>query len=50
MKGVRKAYLVYGRFDIAIFLETNNYREIRSITSEINSIEGVRSSETLAEA
>ena len=50
MKPVRKAYFIYGRFDIAVFLEINNYKEIRKITSEINSIEGVRSSETLAEA
>jgi len=50
ISGVRKAYLTYGRFDIAIFLEVSDYKTIRAITEEINSIEGVRSTETLVEA
>lgn len=47
---VRKAYLTHGRFDIAIFAEVENYKELRAVTSEINGIEGIRSTETLAEA
>lgn len=47
---VRKAYLTYGRFDIAIFVEVADYKELRAVTSKINSIEGIRSTETLAEA
>ena len=47
---VRKAYLTHGRFDIAIFVEVVDYRELRVVTSKINGIEGVRSTETLAEA
>lgn len=48
--GVRKAYFTYGRFDIVAFLEMKDYPSLRRITGEINSFEGVRSTETLAEA
>jgi uncharacterized protein with GYD domain len=47
---VRKAYLTHGRFDIAIFVEVADYRELRAVTSKINGIEGIRSTETLPEA
>jgi len=50
LRGVRKAYFTYGRFDIAIFLEVQDYKELRKITGQINEISGVRSTETLAEA
>jgi len=50
VKGIRKAYFTYGRFDIAVFVEVQDYKELRKITSQINDIEGVRSTETLAEA
>lgn len=47
---VRKAYFTYGRFDITVFVEVKDYKELREVTSRINSVEGVRSTETLAEA
>ncbi|RLI42697.1 Lrp/AsnC family transcriptional regulator, partial [Candidatus Bathyarchaeota archaeon] len=47
---VRKAYFTYGRFDIVAFVEAENYKDLRAITTKINSIDGVRSTETLAEA
>lgn len=47
---VRKAYLTYGRFDIVIFVDVRNYKELRELTSKINGISGVRSTESLAEA
>ncbi len=50
MKQVRKAYFTYGRFDVVVFLEAEDYRELRRITTQINEITGVRSTETLAEA
>ena len=50
VKGVRRAYFTYGRFDIVAFVEAEDYKDLRKITSEINSIEGVRSTETLVEA
>jgi uncharacterized protein with GYD domain len=48
--GTRKAYFTYGRFDIAIFVEAEDYKKLREITTKINSIEGIRSTETLPEA
>jgi uncharacterized protein with GYD domain len=50
ISGVRKAYFTYGRFDIAVFVETQDYRELRAITAQINGVEGIRSTETLPEA
>ena len=50
LSGVRKVYPTYGRFDIAIFLEVEDYKDLRKITTSINSIEGIRSTETLPEA
>ena len=48
--GVRKAYFTYGRFDIAVFVEVADYKELRAVTTKINSAEGIRSTETLPEA
>lgn len=50
LSGVRKAYFTYGRFDIAVFGEVTDYKELRVVTTKINSIEGIRSTETLPEA
>ncbi|MFQ5712083.1 MAG: Lrp/AsnC ligand binding domain-containing protein [Candidatus Geothermarchaeales archaeon] len=50
VRGVRKAYFTYGRFDIAAFLEVDDYKVLREVTGQINSLEGVRSTESLAEA
>ena len=48
--GVRKAYSSYGRFDLAVFVEVEDYKKLREITTQINGIEGIRSTETLPEA
>jgi len=48
--GVRKAYFTYGRFDLAVFVEVEEYKKLREITTQINGIEGIRSTETLPEA
>lgn len=50
ISGVKKAYFTYGRFDIAVFIKTADYKQLREITTQINCIEGVRSTETLPEA
>jgi len=49
MKAVKKAYLIYGRWDIVAFIDAPT-EEIGRLTATINSTEGVRSSETLPEA
>ena len=50
VEGARKAYFTYGRFDIVVFLEAEDYTSLRKATTVINSISGVRSTETLVEA
>jgi uncharacterized protein with GYD domain len=50
MDSVRKAYNSYGRFDITIFVEVKDYQMMVEVTNKINSLEGVRSTETLLEA
>jgi DNA-binding Lrp family transcriptional regulator len=49
VKGVRKAFLGYGRYDIIAFGEARDYPELRKISELINEIGGVRSTETLVE-
>ena len=50
MNGVRKAFVAYGRYDLVVFASATDYSSIRELTSTINSVEGVRSTETLVEA
>ncbi len=50
LKGMRKVFIAYGRFDLVAFVEGANYPAIRQLTADLNSIRGVRSTETLVEA
>ncbi|MEM2843210.1 MAG: Lrp/AsnC ligand binding domain-containing protein [Candidatus Bathyarchaeia archaeon] len=50
IENVRKAYIAFGRWDIVAFLTVANYTQLKDITQKINSLNGVRSTETLAEA
>jgi uncharacterized protein with GYD domain len=50
IEAVRKAYFTHGRFDIVVFAEVVDYKELRAVTTKINGIEGIRSTETLPEA
>ena len=50
LKGIRKAFVAYGRYDIVVFARTPGYPELRSLTGDLNSMKGVRSTETLVEA
>ena len=49
MKSVRRAYVAYGRWDIVAFVDAP-IDQIGGISANINSIDGVRSTETLPEA
>jgi DNA-binding Lrp family transcriptional regulator len=49
-KEIEKAYMAYGRFDLVAFYNARDYKDVRAISGKINSIEGVRSTETLVEA
>ena len=50
IEAVRKAYFTHGRFDIVVFIDIADYKELREVTTKINCIEGIRSTETLPEA
>jgi uncharacterized protein with GYD domain len=50
MTEVRKAFVAYGRYDLVVFASAPDYSVVRRLTSAINSLEGVRSTETLLEA
>jgi uncharacterized protein with GYD domain len=49
MKAVTKAYIAYGRWDVVAFVNAS-MDEIGKISGTINSLDGVRTSETLPEA
>jgi uncharacterized protein with GYD domain len=49
-KGVKKAFVAFGRFDLVAFAEGADYEEIRKLTWDLNGLSGVRSTETLVEA
>jgi len=49
MGTVWKAYVAYGRWDIVAFIDAP-IEEISKISTSINSIDGVRSTETLPQA
>jgi uncharacterized protein with GYD domain len=45
--GVLNAYIVFGRFDIVVFIEAGDYYKLKDIAAEIAAVEGVKSTETL---
>jgi len=50
IKGVAKAFLVYGRYDIVAFAEAPNFDSVTGISRGINAVEGVKSTETAVES
>jgi hypothetical protein len=50
VEGVTEAFPVFGRFDVAVFVEARNFSEIGSVVERVRRIKGVRSTETLPEA
>ncbi|MEM0240277.1 MAG: Lrp/AsnC ligand binding domain-containing protein [Candidatus Nezhaarchaeales archaeon] len=47
---VRKVYPCYGRFDVVVFIDAPDIDKVKLLTLKINSMDGVRSTETLLEA
>jgi len=47
MKGIIDAYMVFGRFDIVIFLEAEDFSKLKDLAKKISSINGIKSTETL---
>jgi len=50
IEGVRKAFMVFGRFDIVAFVEARDYEAVRKLSLTVNAIEGVEQTETVVEA
>ena len=48
--GVRKAFTVFGRFDVVAFIEAPDYEAVRELSLAVNAIEGVEETETVVEA
>ncbi len=47
IKGVTDAYMVFGRFDVVIFLEAEDFLRLKDIAKKISSLQGIKSTETL---
>ncbi|MCS7139513.1 MAG: Lrp/AsnC ligand binding domain-containing protein [Candidatus Nezhaarchaeota archaeon] len=50
MEQVRKVYPCYGRFDLVVFIDVPDVNAVKLLSLKINSLDGVRSTETLLEA
>ncbi|MBO3755085.1 MAG: Lrp/AsnC ligand binding domain-containing protein [Candidatus Brockarchaeota archaeon] len=50
VQGVLDAYPVFGRFDVAVFIQGKDLQELRNVALKIVALKGVRSTETLLEA
>lgn len=48
-KEVKKAFIVLGRYDIAAFIEAPDYESVTNLSARINSLQGIRRSETFVE-
>lgn len=50
LEHVKKVYPCYGRFDVVVFIDAPDIDKVKLLTLKINSMDGVRSTETLLEA
>ena len=50
ISGVKDAYPVFGRYDVVVFIEAQDFQALREVAAKVVHIEGVRSTETLPEA
>ena len=47
IKAISKSYVVYGRFDIVAFVDDAPIDVIQRLTREINSLQGIKATETV---
>ena len=47
---VKKSFFVFGRYDIVAFVKAPTYEAISTLTTNINAIKELKSTETLVEA
>jgi len=50
IKGVVDAFSVFGRYDVVVLIEAENFDELRRTAKQVNAIKGIKSTETLPEA
>ncbi len=50
IEGVKKVIMVYGRFDMVALLEVDELKAVVNAAKSVNSLDGVRRTETLIEA
>jgi len=48
--GVSDVYPVFGRYDVVVFIEAEDYQKTKAVAVKVARLEGVRSTETLPEA
>lgn len=46
---IKRAYFVFGRYDIVAFAEALTYEALSTLTTKANAVEGVKSTESLIE-
>ncbi len=49
VKNVVRAFPVYGRYDIAVFVEAPDFKSLVAASGKINSIKGIKRTETAIE-
>ena len=49
VKNVVRAFLVYGRYDIVVFVEAPDFKSLTAASREINAIKGIKTTETAVE-
>ncbi len=50
LKDVKQAFFVFGRYDMAVFAKAQDRNSLIKLSVKINSLLGVRASETLLES
>jgi uncharacterized protein with GYD domain len=50
VSGVKDAYPVFGRYDVVVFVEAQDFQALKEVAVNVGRMEGVRSTETLPEA
>nr|MDO8134448.1 Lrp/AsnC ligand binding domain-containing protein [Candidatus Njordarchaeum guaymaensis] len=50
VKGVVKAFPVYGRYDIVAFVEASDFSSVIKIAEKVNATRGIKSTETATQA
>jgi uncharacterized protein with GYD domain len=49
VSGVEEVYLVFGRYDVAAFIDVADFQRVKETAVKVGQLEGVRSTETLPE-